>query len=165
MTKDLQEPCWAELVAGESGSVDYTERSRVLDHVAGCPQCRRALDAIEPPVVAVSSPHALDPAGAAAIRARLIARASSDRHIARSRRIDLPAASGWLTAAALGTLLLTHHTFHRPVLGGWVVASFLAMLCFGLVLQIFAQRRAMAELRERLAQARAERERVRQEAG
>ncbi|HEV2148045.1 MAG TPA: hypothetical protein VGR37_11635, partial [Longimicrobiaceae bacterium] len=70
-------------------------------------------------------------------------------------------AAGWLVAAGLASLLLTHHTFHQPLAFGWVVASVLGIALFAIALYVAAERRRSATLRERLAALEAELARVR----
>jgi hypothetical protein len=147
---------WSELLAAAArGRISASDRQRLVDHVAECDSCRRALEGVHlsTPLGTAGIPP-LSPERSAAIRARLVARAASDRRIearvaAPWRR--LPSGAGWLVAAGLASLLVSHHAFHRPLQLGWVVAGILAILCFGLGVQAFARMKEVRDLRSRLA--------------
>lgn len=157
MTEPTPTLCWAEIVSAvHNGGISPADRQRLLDHVAGCAQCRRALAAAVGGVVAGGvGGEGLDPIRSANLRARLLDRAANDRKIeALSGRsgFNLPAGSGWLVAAGLATLLLSHHAFHRPLMLGWVLSAFLGFICFGLGVNAFVQRRELDRLRKELRQ-------------
>lgn len=66
-----------------------------------------------------------------------------------------------MVAAGIAVLLLTHHSFHRPLSLAPLVAAALAVALFGAALVIMAERRRSAVLRERLAAFDAELARIR----
>lgn len=158
MTHPEETLCWAEIVSAvHNGGISPAERQRLLDHMAGCAQCRRALAGVVDGVVPAGvGEEALDPLRSAKLRARLLERAANDRQIealSGRSRLRLPAGGGWLVAAGLATLLLSHHAFHRPLMLGWVVSAFLAFVCFGLGVHAFVQRRELDRLKRELHQA------------
>lgn len=155
MTQSAKTLCWAEIVSAvHNGGISPAERQRLLDHMAVCAQCRAALAAVVGGVVPRGvDGDDLDPARSAQVRARLLNRAANDRQIealSGRSRFNLPAGGGWLVAAGLATLLLSHHAFHRPLMLGWVVSAFLGFLCLGLGVNALVQRRELDRLRKEL---------------
>ncbi|MEW5931325.1 MAG: hypothetical protein AB1941_27990 [Gemmatimonadota bacterium] len=131
----------------------------LLAHLRECPECARALEGVQDALLAalyLPPPHAMDAARHDTVRERLLARASGAAPDASAPPARRPLAlaggvGGWMVAAGLATLLLTHHAFHRPVQFGWVVASVLGAVLFGAALYLLGERRRSERLRERLA--------------
>ncbi len=126
------------------------ERRGLVDHLEVCGSCARELSGLRaaaaslaflPPEIPMES------ARSQRVRARLLERArndvmaggskaaagstpSDDAQIvprAGRRRLDISGMVGWAVAAGLASLLLTHHTFHRPLEIGWIAASVLGI--------------------------------------
>lgn len=132
----------------------------LLAHARECPECARALAGVQDALLAtlyLPPPRPLASGRAEELRARLLARASGEAPAAadaKPARRPLALAGGvggWMVAAGLATMLLTHHTFHQPVQFGWVVASVLGAVLFGAALYLLGERRRTERLRERLA--------------
>lgn len=141
----------AALSAEALGALAGPEREALLAHLERCGACRERLEELREAVGALAyaaPPAHLDPERSARIRARLLARAR--RGGGRSGIGRITAASGWLVAAGLAALLLTHHSFHRPLSLGWVAAAVLGIVLFLVGLYAVAQRREVSALRERL---------------
>jgi hypothetical protein len=138
------------------------EREALRTHVEECAECAGMLGEVCSAVglLCPASPRPMDPARSEQVRARLLARAREDAHRrAAARQAESAArarpgvlgAAGWLTAAGLASLLLTHHAFHRPLALGWLAAAGLGIALFGAAAYIFIQRRRAATLRDRVA--------------
>lgn len=132
----------------------------LLAHVRECAECASALAGVQDALLAalyLPPPRPLPSGRAEELRARLLARASGETPAAADAgpaRRPLALAGGiggWMVAAGLATMLLTHHAFHRPVQFGWIVASVLGAVLFGAALYLLGERRHTAHLRERLA--------------
>jgi len=129
---------WSELNPEEGGGPLCDEqRAHLLDHLSWCAECReKAASAGSVATIVRKTP--LSRARSLAIRDRLMERARSERPDRRPKSgpgAGLRASAGWLVAAGLASLLLTHHSFHRPLALGWVIAGVLGLICFGLILQ------------------------------
>jgi hypothetical protein len=59
---------------------------------------------------------------------------------------------GWMVAAGLAGLLLVHHSVHRPVDYGWLIAGILTLLVLALAVYALKQRARLTALRNRPAQ-------------
>lgn len=145
------------------------EGDALLAHLRECDSCAASLARVQDALLAalyLPPPRPMDATRQEEVRARLLARAGEAAHAAsRSPRLPLAgAAGGWLAAAGLATLLLTHHSFHRPLGFGWVAASLLGAALFGAALYLFAERRRYRTLATRLAALEAELTRVREHA-
>jgi anti-sigma factor RsiW len=158
----LHEELRGLLAAEALGALDAPERAALLVHLAECRACAEEVAELREAAGALvhAAPIvALDPARAERIRSRLLARAAAERRPApRSgwgRRVS--SGLGWATAAGLATLLLTHHSFHRPLDLGWVAAAVLGVLLFVVGSYAAAQRRELRALREERGGAEGER--------
>lgn len=136
-------------------ALEGPEREAVLAHLAGCEECAHALAGLCAQVAPAPGLRVrpMEPVRSERVRARLLARAREERH--RGGRGALAAAGGWLVAAGIATLLLTHHAFHRPLSMGWVAAALLGIALFGAGVYIVVQRRRLAALRRELEHHRA----------
>lgn len=142
------------------------ERDALLAHLRECGECAASFSRVQDAVLAalyLPPPRPMDATRQEEARARLLARAAGDGAApSRARRLPLAGfAGGWLVAAGLATLLLTHHSFHRPLGYGWVMAAFLGAALFGAVLYLLVERRRYRVLARRLADLEAELTRVR----
>lgn len=54
-------------------------------------------------------------------------------------------AAGWLVAAGMASLLLTHHSFHRPLDLGWLAASALGVVALVLGYQVYSLRKRLRD--------------------
>lgn len=142
------------LLAAEAlDALDGAERQELLAHLEGCAECRAELAELRDAAGAMAyaaPPARLDPARSARVRARLLVRAAADGRAAPRRWRGLTTGLGWATAAGLATLLLTHHSFHRPLNLGWVAAAALGVALFLVGGYAAAQRRELRVLRKRL---------------
>jgi Putative zinc-finger len=134
--------------------LDPGEAERVLAHVRDCEECagllRQYRDAAA--VLALQLPaRPMSSERASAIRARLLARARSVRAIPITRRASsmIYQWSGWMVAAGLAGILLVHHSIHRPLAYGWLVAAVLGVLVLALGVYGWVQRNRVAELERR----------------
>ncbi len=132
----------------------------LLAHAQSCAECSRALAGVQDALLAalyLPPPRSLDAGRSDEVRERLLGRAAGAapaRSVAPAPRRPLAlvgGAGGWLVAAGLATILLTHHSFHRPLQFGWIVASALGAALFGAALYLLGERRRSVYLRERLA--------------
>lgn len=147
--------------------LDSADLERVLVHARDCAECRQLLGEFREVVAALVRllpSRQMDPARAALLRARLIARAqeslpggAADPKVAavipRSSRAASLADrwSGWMVAAGLAGVLLVHHAVHRPLDYGWLAAGALAVFLIALGVYARVQRRRVSVLRDRLA--------------
>ncbi len=107
----------------------------------------------------------MDAIRAVEVRKRLLARTKgAARGGKQGARRSPHAAGGWIVAAGLAVLLLTHHAFHRPLSVGAGGAAALGAALLGAALWIMAERHRSAVLRERLAALDAELARIRRHA-
>lgn len=122
------------------GALDAAERRAVEMHVAGCGVCRGELQELEATVTLLAEAAEFGPPDLerlARVRTRLMARvesterASADDARLPSGETGWQAAGGWLTAAVLASLLLLHHSFHRPLMYGWLAAGGLGLALVG----------------------------------
>ncbi|HEX7336892.1 MAG TPA: hypothetical protein VF252_06765 [Gemmatimonadales bacterium] len=93
----------------------------------------------------------LDPARDRAVRARLAARAGSLRGPgtrAPGRPSGYDRWIGWAVAAGLAGILMVHHSVHRSVNYGWLVAGVLMLVLLGVGLYARTQQRRASELRK-----------------
>lgn len=133
------------------------ELERIMAHISSCPECAEMLDQYRAVAAALSarlSPHQLRPDRATAVRSRLMARVGAERTAKatthRSLRTLLPF-SGWLVAAGVASVLLVHHSIHRPVDYGWLVAGVLGLILLAVGVYALIQRARVASLRSTLA--------------
>lgn len=141
--------------------LEQDELHGVLDHVKACPECVRQLAEYQEAVARMAiqlPPRPMDTALAAGIRHRLLSRVRGagrglsplpTRHSRFSARmIRWP---GWAVAAGLIGLVLVHHSVHRPVDYGWLVAGVLAVSLAVLALYVRRQAARHSALQQRLA--------------
>jgi len=152
------------LAAEALDALSGPERAELLAHLGECDACTAELAELRGLAVALDDavpPARLDPERSARMRARLVERAAADAgsrvlplRPPRPRRVPgwVTAGSGWLVAAGLAALLLTHHSFHRPLSMGWVVAAALGIALFSLGVYAVRRHREAEALRRRLAE-------------
>jgi hypothetical protein len=141
----------------------------LLAHVQACGECSRGLAEVQDALLAVlylPPPRSLAAERSDTVRERLLGRAAGAAPAPAPappprRRLALLGAGGWLVAAGLATMLLTHHSFHRPLQFGWIVASALGAALLGAALYLLGERRRSLYLRERLAALELELSRIR----
>jgi anti-sigma factor RsiW len=138
--------------------LDGEELHRVLAHISACPECARLLEDYRAAAGALSlQPPAYprDAGRAADLRASLLARARRERpgSLSGSRRSvsSVYRWSGWLVAASLASVLLVHHSIHRTLDYGWLVAGVLTFVLVAVGVYAIVQRNRAAALRERLS--------------
>jgi hypothetical protein len=148
--------------------LDGPELDTVLQHVRHCEECTRLLGEYEEvagtlPLLLPDQP--LQPDRSDAVRARLLARARVDRtpgarrnrpttgrpHLRASRSDRWTGWMGWMVAAGLAGVLLVHHSIHRPINYGWLVAGLLTVLVIGFGIYARLQWTRAAALEDRLA--------------
>ncbi len=108
--------------------LDPAEGERVLAHVRDCAECAMLLRQYRDAAAALALQLPARPMGperSSAVRARLLARARSDRAIPITRKASsmIYQWSGWMVAAGLAGILLVHHSVHRPLDYGWLAAG------------------------------------------
>ena len=145
------------LPAAALGILEPSQLESVLAHVQSCQECARELQAFSELVgsLALALPtHPLVPARAAHIRARLVTRTREAPSLPRGSRAIIAAErwSGWMVAAGLSALLLSHHAVHEPLSYGWIVAAILAVALIVLGVYARMQRKRIATLLKRLGE-------------
>ena len=146
--------------------LDRADLDRVQSHVQQCPECAGLLEEYQEVTAGLGLllPHRdIDPARAASLRARLMARARRDLQAkvpdpklapvahARARAFLASRWTGWTVAAALAGVLLMHHAVHRPLDYGWLAAGALAVILVSLGLYTSVQRGQLSALQKQLA--------------
>ena len=152
------------LPAAALGILDRTDLDQVQSHVQQCAECAGLLEEYQEVTAGLGLllPHrGIDPARAASLRARLMARASRDLHakvpdptlapVPRARAFLAGRWTGWTVAAALAGVLLMHHAVHRPLDYGWLAAGALAVILVSLGLYASVQRGRLSVLQAQLA--------------
>lgn len=147
----------AMLPAAALEILEMADREQVLAHIADCPECADQLADYRMAAAALGQElpaRHLDPAKSQAVRERLMARVRADRSNPRS---DSPQTisfiypwAGWMVAAGMAGILLTHHSIHRPVDYGWLAAGVLVFLTLGFGIYAWIQRKRVVELERRL---------------
>jgi hypothetical protein len=136
------------------------ELVQVIDHARECEHCARLLAEYREVVAGLGTAlpdRPLNPARAARLRARLVARAGRDHlgsEIAREARPFGSAVdrwAGWAVAAGLAGVLLVHHSIHRPVAYGWLVSGVLTLLLVAMAAYARVQRARLVALRRLLS--------------
>lgn len=145
--------------------LDPTEFQQVLVHTDDCAPCAQLLGEYREVAAALATllpREELVPARSASLRNRLMARVQAEpRQWADDPRrgMVVPSAprtlimarwAGWAVAAGLGGVLLMHHSVHRPLAYGWLVAGVLTVVVVALAVYALIQRRQVSVLRERL---------------
>ncbi|MEP7227134.1 MAG: hypothetical protein ABI785_07220 [Gemmatimonadales bacterium] len=139
--------------------LEEAELQRVLAHARACAECARLLEEYGQVTAGLSLqlPQAgqLDSGRSAVLRARLLAKARGDR------RGVLPGPhqattliyrwSGWMVAAGLTSVLLVHHSIHRPLDYGWLATGALLAILIAVGIYAHVQRARAAALRDRVA--------------
>ena len=147
----------ALIPAAALSALEEAEMQEVLSHAATCDECSRSLAEYRDVVVAldaaVPTPDR-DEQAARAVRERLLARARAERGAGpRSRgglRKGAELWSGWAVAASLAGLLVVHHSVHRPLNYGWLVAGALMLALVGVFVYARVQAGRAAALRDRV---------------
>ena len=150
---DELQPLLPELALG---TLEGAELERALAHVGECPECTQALREYREVVagLALVAPQPpMDPEQSRELRARLLARARAEprRPVPRPARAGLQW-MGWAVAAGLAGILLMHHSVHRPLAYGWLVAGALTFLLVGAGFYARVQQHRAAALLDRLAE-------------
>ncbi len=139
--------------------LEDAELQRVLAHARACAECGQALEEYRQVTAALSLqlPQArqLHPDRSAALRARLLAKARGDRRavLAGPRRAAtlIYRWSGWMIAAGLASVLLVHHSVHRPLDYGWLATGALLVILIAVGIYARVQRSRASALQERVA--------------
>lgn len=148
------------LPAAGLGILEPAELELVLSHVRDCRDCATLLQEYREVAarIALQLPrHQPDPVRASAMRTRLLARAIGSsvrdpdwRTAGHSRRPRFSQWSGWAVAAGMAGLLLIHHSIHRTLDYGWLVAGILVVVLVGVGLYARAQRSRLSALEDHL---------------
>jgi len=135
------------LPAAALGILDRPELEPVLAHVRSCPECTRELQALRELVGSLALALATEPLEkdrAAHLRTRVMNRTRRRPALPRVSRAIIAAErwSGWMVAAGLATLLLSHHAVHEPLDYGWLTAAVLgvALVILGLYARLLRKR-------------------------
>lgn len=136
------------------------ELLRFTAHAQECADCSRQLESYRNVLSQVASTlprRLLDPDRSARLRARLLERAAGNPMAPRDlhRRDRRPWGrvidrwAGWAVAAGLAGVLLVHHSVHRPVAYGWLVAGVLTILVLALAVYVRHLRTRLSAMNER----------------
>ncbi len=139
--------------------LDDTELQRVLLHARTCADCAQLLEEYRQVTAALSLrlPVAgqLDPDRSAVLRTRLLGKAWGDRRavIASPRQATtlIYRWSGWMVAAGLASVLLVHHSVHRPLDFGWLASGALLAILIAVGIYAAVQARRASALQDRVA--------------
>ncbi|HEY4647605.1 MAG TPA: hypothetical protein VIG95_00810 [Gemmatimonadales bacterium] len=151
-----------------AAALEVLEGSELLEvtaHVRECAQCALQLQSYREVVadLATALPQrALDPERSARLRAQLLARAIGKpavpfQHAAAPARSAKDSVggwagwAGWAVAAGLSGVLFIHHSVHRPLAYGWLVAGILTLILLAVVLQLRRQRARISALQDQVA--------------
>lgn len=141
---DTHERAREALAAGAVDALSAAERAELLAHVEECAECSRDADVyreVAALLLALVPAATPEPERLLRVRTRLLARAASEQRTPTPTLVlpvgqpPAPAAtrwSGWLAAAGLAALLVTHHAFHQSVAVGWIVAGVMVTIAAGL---------------------------------
>lgn len=145
--------------------LDHAEFQQVLAHTHDCAKCGQMLSEYREAAAALAQllPHReLDPVRSANLRARLMARVRAEPRNGSDdprrslvgpsapRRFIMARWTGWAVAAGLGGVLLMHHSIHRPLAYGWLVAGVLTVVVVAVAGYALIQRGQVSVLQERL---------------
>jgi hypothetical protein len=143
-----------QLPAAALTMLDATEMEQVRAHVRECADCATLLGQYRHAASALAlqlPPAPMDPSRSDALRARLLARAKATPNtVTRKAGSMIYQWSGWMVAAGLAGILLVHHSVHRPLDHGWLVAGLLVMVLLGVGIYAWVQRRRVVELQDSL---------------
>lgn len=139
--------------------LEGTELQRVLVHAGVCAECGQLLEEYRQvtAALALQLPPAgqLDSARSAVLRARLLAKARGDRQATlptpRRAATLIYQWSGWMVAAGLASVLLVHHSVHRPLDYGWLATGALLAVLVAVGIYARVQRSRVSALEDRLA--------------
>ncbi len=139
--------------------LEGAELQRVLAHAGVCAECGQLLEEYRQVTAALSLqlPPAgqLDPDRSAILRARLLAKTREDRRgvLPGPRRAAtlIYQWSGWMVAAGLASVLLVHHSVHRPLDYGWLATGALLAILTAVGIYARVQRDRAAALQDRVA--------------
>ena len=139
--------------------LEGAELQRVLAHARSCADCGPLLEEYREVTAALSLklPEAslLDPDRSAVLRARLLAKARGNRRAVLPgprRAVTLIYRwSGWMVAASLASVLLVHHSVHRPLDYGWLATGALLAILIAVGIYAHVQRGRAAALQARVA--------------
>jgi hypothetical protein len=131
----------------------------VSAHVQQCANCERLLEAYREALATIATTLPEQPfqlARSDKVRANLLGRTRrgltppSDTGT-RPRRASgwIDRWAGWAVAAAMAGVLLVHHSVHRPVAYGWLVAGVLMLVLLGLGVYVRIQRARLRALQDR----------------
>lgn len=153
MSQELQhEEMQALLPAAALEVLEGAKLERLQAHLSGCPECvdllREYRDAAAG-LALLAPARVLDSARSAALRSRLLARVQAGRGTRLPRGSRVNEWLGWMVAAGFAGILLVHHSVHRTLDYGWLVAGVLTFALIGLGLYARQQRRRASELRQR----------------
>jgi anti-sigma factor RsiW len=134
------------------------ELEQVLAYVRNHPECAKLLQEYRDAAAALALElpgRQLDPVRARALRARLMARARTDpaAPLSSSRRPSsiIYQWSGWMVAAGLASVLLLHHSVHRPLDYGWLATGALLAILTAVGIYARVQRGRATALEHRVA--------------
>jgi anti-sigma factor RsiW len=158
MTSPADHDTIRELIpAAALSALEETEMQEVLSHAATCDECSRSLAEYRDVVVALDAAAPTpdrDEDAARAVRERLLLRARAERGTGpRARggfRKGAERWAGWAVAAGFAGLLLVHHSVHRPLNYGWLVAGALMVALVAVVVYARVQAGRAAALRARI---------------
>lgn len=143
-----------QLPAAALAILESAEMEQVRTHVRDCPECATLLKEYRAAATIVSlqlPPAPVNAARSDALRARLLARArATPNKVTRKASSMIYQLSGWMVAAGLAGILLVHHSVHRPLDHGWLVAGLLVMVLLAVGIYARMQRRRVVELQDRL---------------
>ncbi len=131
--------------------LEPAESERVLAHIRECSSCAVLLRQYRDAAAVLPRQLPSRPMSSertSAVRARLLARATADRAIPVTRKASsmIYQWSGWMVAAGLAGILLVHHSIHRPLDYGWLVAAALGVVVLALGVYGWVQRNRVVEL-------------------
>lgn len=141
------------LPAAALDMLESAELTRLQAHLAGCPGCVEQLQQYRDAAagLALQVPaHGMDPTRSARIRNRLLTRVRATAGATDARGLGVDRWLGWLVAAGLSGILLVHHSVHRTVDYGWLLAGVLTFVLIGVGIYALRQQRKASELQRRL---------------
>lgn len=153
MSQGLQHEEMQEMLPAAALEIlEGAELERLLTHLGECPECAELLREYRDAAAGLAllaPPRAMDPLRSSALRTRLLTRVRASRGTRTTRVLRVDAWLGWMVAAGLAGVLLVHHSVHRTLHYGWLVAGILTFALVGLAGYARKQRRRVAELEKR----------------